>query len=54
MLQFKLFLKCFFIPTSLYPLMYLDKKKNKDFFFFVVSHGYFLDCVSKVFTTLLP
>ena len=26
------FLKCFFIPMSLYPLMYLDKKRNKDFF----------------------
>ena len=23
---------CFFIPVYLYPLMYLDKKRNKDFF----------------------
>lgn len=31
---------------SLYPLMYLDKKRNKDFSFFVVSHRLFLNCVS--------
>lgn len=33
MLQLKLFSQVFFIPTSLYPLMYLDKKRNKEFFF---------------------
>lgn len=33
MLQLKLFSQVFFIPMSLYPLMYLDKKRNKDFFF---------------------
>lgn len=27
------FSQVFFIPMSLYPLMYLDKKRNKDFFF---------------------
>lgn len=26
------FSQVFFIPMSLYPLMYLDKKKNKGFF----------------------
>lgn len=45
------FSQMFFIQISLYPLMYLDKIKNKGFvFFFVVSHGLFLGCVSRVFT----
>lgn len=33
----KIFLKCFLF-RCLYPLMYLDKKRNKVFFFFVVAH----------------
>ena len=47
------FSQVFFIPMSLYPLMYLDKKRNKDFFFFVVSHGLFVNCVSLVFTIVI-
>lgn len=31
---------------SLYPLMYLDKKRNKEFFFFVVRHRLFVYSVS--------
>lgn len=40
------FSQVFFIPMSLYPLMYLDKKKIKIFFFFVVRHCSFTSAAS--------